>query len=307
MTGPPIRIFRGAPATFVEPGKNGRYIFSRQVARRILAYRAAIDDLVDPTHRRLFRVILASAAVPSSNVVVSGKGRRYRARWKERENQPRVVDDLFRSGVLHAVQDLRQFGMRKCLEYRVLRGDSRHLAEKIGSHDLSVFSPPYPNSFDYTVVYNVELWALGYLDSGDANRRLRQSTLNSHVQLIRRFDSSGVESVSLARTIGALRDVRQRLWNRHIPEMIGAYARDMWIVMKKLAMGLRPLGRVYIVVGDSRYEGIVVPVARIIAEIAQTTGYDVLAFEPFRSMRSSPQQGGIRELSETLVVLERQR
>ena len=77
--------------------------------------------------------------------------------------------------------------------------------------------------------------------------------------------------------------------------------------MKKLALGLRPLGRVYIVVGDSRYAGIVVPVARIIAEIAQTTGYAVLAFEPFRSMRSSPQQGGIRELSETLVVLERQR
>ena len=39
---------------------------------------------------------------------------------------------------------------------------------KIGPHDLAVFSPPYPNSFDYTDVYNVELWAMGYLRNSDA-------------------------------------------------------------------------------------------------------------------------------------------
>ena len=47
-------IFGGAPATFVEPGKNGRYIFSREIARRLLAYRTAIDGIEDPVHRRLF-------------------------------------------------------------------------------------------------------------------------------------------------------------------------------------------------------------------------------------------------------------
>jgi len=30
--------------------------------------------------------------------------------------------------------------------------------------DAAIFSPPYPNSFDYTDVYNLELWVLGYLD-----------------------------------------------------------------------------------------------------------------------------------------------
>ena len=300
-------IFEGAPPTFIEPGDHGRYIFSRDIARRILAYRFAIDDIVDPGHRRLFRVILGSTTVPSSNIVVSGKGRRYRARWKERESSPRIVDELFRQGVLQAIQDLRQFEMRKCLEYRVLRGDARERTQEIGSHDLSVFSPPYPNSFDYTDVYNVELWALAYLNGAGANRRLRQATLNSHVQLIRRFDNTGVKSVTLSQTVAALRDVRSRLWNRHIPEMIGAYARDMWTVMRQLAIGLRPLGRVYTVVGDSSYSGVVVPVADIIAEVAQTIGYKVLAMEPFRVMRSSPQQGGSHDLSETLLVLERER
>ena len=305
--GPTDPVFEGAPPTFVEPGVNGRYIFSRDVARRILVFRSAIDDVVDAAHRRLFRVLLASTTVPSSNVVVSGKGRRYRARWRERQSPPTVIDNLFRDGVLQAIQELRQFCMRKCLEYRVLRGDARKRIVEIGPHDLSVFSPPYPNSFDYTDVYNVELWTLGYLNGAEANRRLRRSTLNSHVQLIRGFEHAGVVSETLTRTVGALRDMRPRLWNRHIPEMIGAYARDMWIVMRRLSILLRPFGRVYMVVGDSRYAGIVVPVAEIISEIAQRVGFDVKRLEPFRAMRSSPQQGGNRELSETLVVLERRR
>lgn len=67
--------FAGAPLTFVEPGQHGRYIFSRAVARRILAYRSVIDEVSNIACKRLFRVVLASTTIPASNVVVSGKGR----------------------------------------------------------------------------------------------------------------------------------------------------------------------------------------------------------------------------------------
>ena len=298
-------VFPGAPATFVEPGRNGRYIFSQAVARRFLAYRAAIDLVGDAACRRLFRVALASTAIPSSNVVVSGKGRRYRQGWRKRDNRPEVVDELFRDGVLRALHDLRRFAARRCLDYRVLRGDARLLTEEIGPHDLVVFSPPYPNSFDYTDVYNVELWALGYLHSSEANTQLRHETLRSHVQLLRNFDSGGVRSATLTTTIDALRQVRNELWNRHIPEMIGGYAGDLAIVMTRLSTGLRSRGRVYVVVGDSRYAGVDIPVATILTEIAQPLGYRVAELEPCRSMRSSPQQGGRHELGETLVVFEK--
>ena len=296
--------FPGASATFIEPGRDGRYIFSRAVARRFLAYRTAIELVQDEASRRLFRVVLASTAIPASNVVVSGKGRRYRQRWRERESPPRVVDELFHDGVLRALHDLRRFAARRCLDYRILRGDARTLAEQIGPHDLAVFSPPYPNSFDYTDVYNVELWAMGYLDSREANKELRHATLRSHVQLFRDFGGDGVCSATLTTTINALREVRNDLWNPHIPEMIAGYAGDLAIVLAGLSRGLRPRGRVYTVVGDSRYAGVDIPVAMILAETAQPLGYDVVALEPCRSMRSSPQQGGRHELGEALVVLE---
>lgn len=298
-------VFVGAPKTFVEPGHNGRYIFPRSIARRLLVYRSAICKIRDTAIRRLFRVILASTAIPVSNVVVSGKGRRYRGGWQERIVDARLVDQLFREGVLRALYELRKFASRACLEYRVLRGDARILLDEVEQHDLAVFSPPYPNSFDYTDVYNVELWTLGYLNGKDANTRLRQATLRSHVQIFRAHETGDLPSKALERTVQELGDVRQALWNRHIPEMVGAYAWDMATILRKLATKIRNRGRVYMIVGDSCYSGVDVPVATILSEIAPPLGYSIENLEPCRSMRASPQQGGQHNLKETLVVLER--
>ena len=146
---------------------------------------------------------------------------------------------------------------------------------------------------------------MGYLENRDANARLRHATVNSHVQLIRPLSKRPVQSATLSQTINALSAVRSKLWSRHIPEMIGSYARDMATVLEKLATGLRAQGRLYMVVGDSRYAGITVPVGTIMSEVGQSLGYELVHTEPSRSMRSSPQQGGVHELIETLIVMQR--
>ena len=81
--------------------------------------------------------------------------------------------------------------------------------------------------------------------------------------------------------------------------MIGGYAGDLATMMAKLSTILRPGGRVYVVVGDSRYAGVDIPVATILKEIWLPIGYRMVEFEPCRSMRSSPQQGGRHELEES--------
>jgi len=290
-------VFTGAPKTFVEPGVNGRYIFSKPIARRLLAYRYAIEKITDQNIRRLFRVILGSVTIPVSNVITSGKGRRYRGGWAQRSVDETVVDQLFMQGVLAALYDIRRFETRPCRDYRIMRGDARRLVSMVGPCDLAIFSPPYPNSFDYTDVYNIELWTLGYLDGPEANSRLRKSTLRSHVQILRDMNANEYISPTLTETVRELRKERKHLWNRHIE--------DIGKVMAGLASNLRARGRVYMVVGDSRYAGINVSVAAILAEVAPSFGYSLCNVEPFRSMRASPQQGGRLGLSETLVVLER--
>lgn len=296
-------VFPGAPATFVEPGKRDRFIFNECVARRLAGLRNAINQVRAPNHRRLFKVLLAPVAVAVSNVLVSGKGRRYRRNWQARQASPERVLQLFSEAFVQASSDIRRFHKRLELRYDLRRGDARALTPTDNQFDVAVFSPPYPNSFDYTDVYNVELWACGYLNSKQANRNLRLQTLRSHVQIKRNFESEELSSTTLASVGSELDAVREELWDEDIPEMVRAYFSDMNIVLKRLKSAIVTGGRIYLVVGDSRYHGIQVPVATILGELAENLGLKTTAEEPFRSMRASPQQGGRKELSETLLTL----
>lgn len=301
----PRELYASAPASFTEPGINGRYIFSLPVLGRITAYRSAVDALPHAAPRRLLRVLLATAAVSVSNVVISGKGRRYRRRWADRMPDPDAFDQAFRQAVLTAIFDLRRYEARRCRTYTLKRGDARQLIQDIDTTDLAVFSPPYPNSFDYTDVYNIELWLLGYLNGKAANRALRESTIRSHVQIKRDMSADPSLSPLLKEVQSALEYHRDKLWNPHIPAMIGAYFSDMRAIMRTLYEKLCKGGRAYMVVGDSRYAGVDVPVASILSQEISSIGFDLIAAEPFRSMRASPQQGGRAELSESLIVCAR--
>lgn len=301
----PREFFAQAPSTFVEPGVDQRWIFNKPVAARVAAYVASLPSVKNEDNRRLFKVLLGGVLVSVSNVFINGKGRRYRRNWEARSVSSRDVDEALCSSVERAVGDILRHGQRLEYRHRVVRGDARQLIKSIRNIDLAVFSPPYPNSFDYTDVYNVELWGLRYLESTSDNRALRTSTLSSHVQINRTYTVAPTQSALLNKTVRALRAREEDLWNRNIPEMIGAYFADMMETLKAIKARLPVKGQVWIVVGDSRYAGVSIPVARILAQLAPALGCEVVAKEPFRSMRTSAQQGGELGLDETLIILGR--
>lgn len=299
----PSTYFGYAPRTFVEPGVKGRWIFDRSVAARLAAYCLALRDIDDPVNARLLRVLLGGVLVDVSNVVVSGKGRRYRGGWQKSRRSAIDLDEALCQSVESAIGDIVRHAERAELDYVVLRGDARELINTVGPVDLAVFSPPYPNSFDYTDVYNVELWGLGYLDGPAANTLLRRATLASHVQIKREFGSAPGGSLTLQGILKNLSQKRDLLWDHSIPEMVGAYFTDIEAIIHGTVTQLTSGGEIWMVVGDSQYAGISIPVAQILAEIASSHGWQVIRQEPFRSMRASAQQGGRSELTETLLVL----
>ena len=298
--------FGSTPRTLVEPGHNGRWLFDKPVANRILALRHAFRHL-DEDIRRLFNVLLGGILIEVSNVIVSGKGRRYRRRWKDNRVPATKVDMLFTTLVERAIDDIHRFSLRPVTSYEVLQRDSRTALRDIDACELAVFSPPYPNSFDYTDVYNIELWALGYLDSREANSSLRAATLTSHVQINRDFAAAPTGSSALATVLEDLIDRKERLWNHKIPAMVGAYFSDLLDVLRQLRHIVVPGGSAWIVLGDSRYAGVHIPTATVVAELIKGRGWSVQNTEPFRSMRTSPQQGGDKLLSEELLVLRNER
>ncbi|WP_300154237.1 hypothetical protein [Solidesulfovibrio sp.] len=295
----------GLPSTFIESENKDRWIFDRPIANRIAACLDAIDGLSNPVHRRFFRMQLGGMLIHISNVVVNGKGRRYRQGWSTRFISVEEFDKIFCERSQKAIVEVHAHRFRKEKNYTLIRGDSRQAVAAIGEIDGAIFSPPYPNSFDYTDVYNVELWVLGYLSSAHGNRALRESTLCSHVQVRREFPSAPAESNQLTMALKRLTSVRGDLWNPWIPEMVGGYFYDIKLIFEGLHAQLASEGEVWAVVGDSQYAGILIPTATILAELAPTMGYAVVNIESFRSMRASAQQGGQEKLDEALIVLRK--
>lgn len=293
------------PPSFVEPGVKERWLFEEGVAQRIESYRLAIEQLPTPLHRMFFKAILGGCLVEVSNVYINGKGRRYRRNWQARRHTPEAVDQRFLECVQQAVYEIVRYAQRPVRSYTLMRGDCREAISRAAQCQLAVFSPPYPNSFDYTDVYNIELWALGYLADANSNRSLRQSTLASHVQVQRHFGPRPTGSAKLDAVSEKLHESRQKLWSPHIPGMVDGYFADMSSVMRALEQRLASHGEVWAVVGDSLYANIYIPVADILAELAPMCGFDVVRSEAFRSMRSSAQQGGRAELAESLVVFRK--
>lgn len=301
--GEDVPAFPGAPETFVEPGKHDRWIFDLQIARQIQVYRDAIEAIENEAHRRLFRVLLGSVLIPVSSVTISGKGRRYRQHWKLRTRGPSDVDRLFHEAFVRVYFDICRYPERACSEYTLLRGDSRERIREAEPADLVLFSPPYPNSFDYTDIYNVELWALGYLSNTGDNRVLRESTLRSHVQIKREFAIGDHGSPTLARTLQELRAAKETLWNVNLPEMVSAYFEDLGRILREAKTRLTPRGQVVMVVGDSRYAHVMVDVPQIVREMLPGLGFECQEVREVRSMRSSPQHGGGLDLRESLIRL----
>ena len=210
---------------------------------------------------------------------------------------------MFTDAASDAIREIRLCEFRTFADYHLIRGDSRQALKGLQSSDLAVFSPPYPNSFDYTDVYNIELWMLGYLRQETDNSTLRLNTLCSHVQIHRDYPPPPAGSQQLDDAIGSLNLIAHQLWNRHIPSMLGAYFAELNEVVHLVQALLPPGGSICIVVGDSSYAGVPIRVAQILAELSTKTRLSVVRVQPLRKMRKSAQQGGEIQLSENLLVL----
>lgn len=298
------QIVEGMPPTITSPGLKDRYVFPSEVYETARAILRASNAL-EPDQGRLLRILLGSVLVANSNVVINGKGRRYRRNWQAKQKTGRDLIASLDAAVDVASADLTAFSGLPRGKHKVLRGDARDKLSDVTTADVAIFSPPYPNSFDYTDVYNLELWMLGYLTSAPDNRALRHRTLRSHVQMKWSSTPRFAVSALLDETVKALQLARADLWNPNIPEMVGFYFDDLCRVFQQLARVL-PEGRHAVVaIGDSQYAGIHIDVASILIESLGGLGFKLSERGAIRSMRNSSQHGGAFELSEHCLVFER--
>lgn len=182
-----------------------------------------------------------------------------------------------------------------------------------GSYDLVLFSPPYPNNIDYTEVYKLELWGLGFIRSTEQFKSQRQQTLRSHPSIIfdrdyRYTELSGRQEIDELLAPILARISAHGRYSAQLNRTVRGYADDMLTVLRKSFALLRPGGKCVYVVGNSAHgakeqQATVIAADILIARMAEIIGFTV---DAVRVARRPPRRGTAGPfLRESVVFLEK--
>jgi len=151
-----------------------------------------------------------------------------------------------------------------------------------------ITSPPYPNRYDYTRTYCLEL-CFHFVKNFSELRALRFDILRSHIE-----SKVGPEEQAphpaVREVVDSLNRGARGLNNPRIPYMLSAYFVDMQAVIQEWARVLAPGAKVAMVVDNVRFEGELVPVDLILSEMAEWAGFDVERILIARYKGNSSQQ-----------------
>lgn len=180
---------------------------------------------------------------------------------------------------------------------------------KIDEIDISIFSPPYANCFDYYEVYKIELWIGEFVKSYEELRNLRKAALTSNLNAdLKKKTKIVTTSKVLIPIIDYLNNTK--LWDNKIPKMLNAYFSEMEQLLGNLFEKTKKGGYCVVVVGNSSYGGLAVPTDIILAEIGKNLGFTVQEIIVARRNETSSQQyskiGNLIEfVRESLIIFKK--
>lgn len=276
-------------STFSQAGGAQKWLFNEAVLRAFEGGWNATSSIAEP-FTDLLRLGLIGAAMDTCNATRDGKCLRYRRDWQSLRLGKDDFIHAFRRRIEHLRADMDASPNTSNLG-TVLVGDARRLLQETVSDKfkLCVTSPPYLNSFDYSDVYRPELFLGKFVSSHDELRRLRTTTIRSHIQASWKLPTEQSFGQHYQDSVDAINAKANLLWNKRIPIMIQAYFEDMAQVLRDLRSRADPQASVWLVVSTSAYAGIEVPVDLIIADIGTKAGWFLREVGVLRYLRTSGQ------------------
>jgi DNA modification methylase len=202
--------------------------------------------------------------------------------------------------------DLRSLRALQRVTAVVHHADSRRLSGLIEPHsvDAVITSPPYPNEKDYTRTTRLESVLLGFLQDKAELRALKEELIRSntrnvykgddddqwvaaHPEIQRLAEAIEARRVELGKTSGF-----ERLYARVTKLYFGGMARHL----AELRQILRPGAQLAYVVGDqASYLRVMIRTGRILADIAQSLGYELVGIDLFRTRLATATKEQLRE------------
>jgi hypothetical protein len=299
-----------APIPQLSSLRTGRCM-TRTMVRKIVDVRDGLLMIDDIALRNTLLLGLASAIEPVSKVRKDGRALRIvekahlplarilRQRWSEMSSD------------VASLQNLLPLPSLPC----IVTGDGRMPTNSINkadtNFDLIVTSPPYPNNIDYSEVYKLELWLLGFINEQSEFLKLRKSTFQSHPtadfsKLSKEFNRE-LHRGRLRTLLGKLLCRMSKDDAKWRSRLIKGYFSDLWISLHQHNDCLRPGGYEVIVVGNSLHgtpgNAYLIPTDICTAIIAECAGFKVERIIAARSYKRRIQ--GNHFLRESIVVLKK--
>ena len=207
--------------------------------------------------------------------------------------------------------DLRRLRAINHTSALVYQADSRQLLNVLtpNSIDAVITSPPYPNEKDYTRTTRLESVVLGFIRDKKDLRALKQRLVRSntrnvfvdddddqriatHPEVQRIADEIEAKRIELAKTSGF-----EKLYGR----VTKLYFSGMGRHLADLRQILKPGAQLAYVVGDqASYFRVMIRTGQLLAEIAQSLGYELIGIDLFRTRLATATK---EQLREEVVVL----
>jgi DNA modification methylase len=194
---------------------------------------------------------------------------------------------------------------------KTILSDSRNLKELLNGYKISavITSPPYPNEKDYTRTTRLESVLLGFITNSDELKKIKKTLLRSNTRGVYKGDDDDeyvkafpeiqriVEEIEQRRIELGKTSGFERLYHKVTKLYFGGIAKHLI----ELQSVLKPNACLAYVVGDqASYLRVMIRTGHLIAEIAQTLGYELIRIDLFRTRFSTATK---TDLNEEVVIL----
>lgn len=191
------------------------------------------------------------------------------------------------------LEDLEQYFPLSGVPARILHGDARAIHPAMCPQKVNyvITSPPYPNEKDYSRTTRLESVLLGYINTKEELRSVKKTFLRSNTKNVYKDDDDFkyIENISSIRSLSAAIEGRrielnktsgfEKLYAKVVQLYFGGMARHLIQMKTILASGAK---LAYVVGDQASYFKIPIKTAELLAEVAESAGYQVLGIDPFR-------------------------
>jgi len=172
------------------------------------------------------------------------------------------------------------------------------------SVDAVITSPPYPNEKDYTRTTRLESVILGFLRDKTHLRQLKQGLVRSNTRTVYKDDNDDAwiaghdEIMAIADSIEKRRIELGKTsgFERLYPRVAKLYFGGMARHLSELRAVLKPGAQLAYVVGDqASYLRVMIRTGELLADIAESMGYEVIGLDLFRTRLATATKQQLRE------------